>query len=61
MKRPVKIQINYKSGQSVAFRCKSFKVSFNPFGEIAKVTWDDAMPRPMSVGVDHIESVWELK
>lgn len=55
-----RVQINYKSGQSVAITCKNFKVAFSPLGGVSRVTWDAANPTPLFVGVDEIESIWEL-
>jgi hypothetical protein len=54
-----KVQINYKSGQSVVVKCSSFK--FVRKGSDMTVEWsNDAKPRPLLIGVDDIESIWEL-
>lgn len=51
-----KVQINYKSGQSVVVKCKQFTVR----GHGTTFEWEDMEPRPLLLGANDIESVWEL-
>ena len=61
MKRKSRVQINYKSGQSVVIDCNDFKVSWSQVtGEVTKLTWSDASPNPLMAGLSSIESIWEL-
>lgn len=53
------VQINYKSGHSVTMECDSFSVKTNGLGN-RTFEWDNAKPRPLMLGADDVESVWEL-
>lgn len=57
--RPYKVLIRYKSGYSVTIRCKSFKSTRRTDGSL-EVQWHDARPKPLLIGVDEIESVFQL-
>lgn len=59
MTKRAQVCINYKSGRQVVFTCTNFKVSMSG-GELWKVTWENAEPNPMHIGVSDIESVWEM-
>lgn len=58
MSKPKKprVQINYKSGTSLVFECDSFRIK----GTGRSFEWENAVPRPLLLGADEIESVWEL-
>jgi hypothetical protein len=53
-----KVQINYKSGLSMIMECDNFKISRVSSG--ISFEWENGIPNPMLIGVDDIESVWEL-
>ena len=55
-----KIQINYKSGQSMTVTVEEFAVSRNSVNGELKVTWKSMQPATLMLGVDDIESVWQL-
>jgi hypothetical protein len=59
MKRS-KVQINYKSGQSVVVTCTQFKVKWDGVGGIHRVEWADVKPNPLHIGINEIESIWEI-
>jgi hypothetical protein len=60
--RRVKVTIVYKSGAKVKLRCKSFSVSRSTLdGQVTKLAWDDARPRPLEAGIDEIAAVWSRK
>lgn len=52
------VQINYKSGQSVTLKCKTFAVTKSSNG--LSVEWENPDPHPLLIGVSEIESIWEL-
>lgn len=54
-----RVQINYKSGISMVFECDDFKITQRPIGG-KSYEWEGAEPDPMLLGVDDIESVWQL-
>lgn len=54
-----KVQINYKSGTSMVVECEDFGLK-RIGGDLTSVNWDSCKPNPMFIGVDDIESVWEL-
>ncbi|MGA9489146.1 MAG: hypothetical protein WBV80_02695 [Mycobacterium sp.] len=53
-----RIQINYKSGQSVEIECEAFSIS--RIEADLNLAWKGVHPRPLLLGVEHIESVWAL-
>lgn len=55
-----RVQINYKSGLSMVIECDEFKITRSGSGP-KSYAWADANPRPMLLGADDIESVWELQ
>lgn len=55
-KRP-RVQINYKSGQSMVIEVDNFTINKGPG---LRAEWENATPRPLLLGVDEIESIWEL-
>lgn len=54
-----RVQINYKSGIVVIVECTEFTIKRSAIGKSYEWT-NDAVPRPMLLGVDEIESVWQL-
>ena len=55
------IQIIYRSGSSVTLTCDRFAVTRTGTNGQLKVEYTNPRPRPLLIGVDDIESVWELK
>lgn len=53
-----RVQINYRSGQSMVIECDSFSATKK--GGIATFEWVAAVPTPLYMGADYIESVWQL-
>lgn len=53
-----RVQINYKSGLSVVFECDKFAIKGAAGSR--SMEWEAAVPRPMLLGINEIESVWEL-
>lgn len=53
------VQVNYKSGASVVFKCKNFKITHR-HGEVISFEGDSMKPGPLFMGMENIESVWEL-
>ena len=53
-----RVQINYKSGLSVEIECEAFSISRIEQG--LNFAWKGVHPRPLLLGVEHIESVWAL-
>jgi hypothetical protein len=58
MSKKSQVQINYRSGISMVVECDDFTIS-GPKG-MRKIEWVDAEPRPMILGIEDIESVWQL-
>lgn len=57
-----KVIIRYKSGQEQTVRTDEFKVERNTFSGALSVTWGPTtQPAPMYMGVDDIESIWQVK
>lgn len=54
-----KIEIHYKSGRSLIVTCEEFKV-WHSGGEITRYEGVGMKPRPLLIGLDEIESIWEL-
>ncbi|MBB3752694.1 hypothetical protein FHT44_005206 [Mycolicibacterium sp. BK634] len=54
-----KVQINYKSGRSIVIKCEDFKAT-RVGSDLRKVEWRAAVPDPLFIGLDDIESIWEL-
>ena len=55
-----RVQVNYKSGHSMIIECDDFTIKVNRIDGRKSIEWDNAQPRPMLLGVEYIESVWEL-
>lgn len=55
-----RIRIIYKSGAEQVIRCDNFKVTMRG-GQISKLTWENAKPRPLFIGVDDVAAVYDLK
>ena len=53
-----RVQINYKSGQSVEVECEAF--SINRLESGLSFAWKGVHPRPLLLGVENIEAVWAL-
>lgn len=62
LRRKHKVRINYKSGRSVTIQCDEFTVRRDYMtGGVAEVSWDRAKPTPLQVGLEDVESVWQLR
>lgn len=55
-----KIQINYKSGNSVVFEGEANVKHYN-HSKISSVELEDMLPRPLFLGLADVESVWVLE
>jgi hypothetical protein len=55
----VKVQINYKSGQSIIVKVEKLEVSRRG-GTLDSIKWDGIAPEPLFMGIDDIESIWQL-
>ena len=53
-----RVQINYKSGRSVEFECEAFSLKRLENG--LSCSWKGALPYPLLLGGESIESVWAL-
>lgn len=54
-----KIQINYKSGISAKVSCDEFKIGYHN-SELTRYEGEGMKPRPLFIGMNDIESIWEL-
>lgn len=54
-----KIQINYKSGISMVVKCSEWTVRSGMDG-LLYVSIENPEPHGVHLGMDHIESIWEL-
>lgn len=54
-----KVQINYKSGNSITFKVDHLEVVSSGH-EVTKLKWDGMSAKPLFAGLSEIESVWEL-
>lgn len=61
MSRPrYHIRVLYKSGNSVEFHCDELRVVGDGEGGIQKATWTAADPKPLVIGIEHIEAIYQL-
>lgn len=57
----VKVQITYKTGHVQTVTCEYMNVSRNTMtGDITKVEWKDMEPKPLFLGMENIESIWQV-
>jgi hypothetical protein len=56
--RPYKVLVVYKSGAQVKFKCSEFTIDIK--AGTRSVTWKDAKPNPLMIGVDEIAAVWDI-
>lgn len=54
-----RVRVIYKSGADQIIKCDSFKVTMLG-GAISKLTWENAKPRPLFIGVDDVAAVYDL-
>ncbi len=56
-----KIRIRYKSGQEQWFTVDFFKVHYTMTTpvRVTQIDWEGIDPKPLFMGLDDIESVWE--
>jgi len=57
--RKHKIKVIYKSGAVQVIRCDTFSVKHAP-GKITELSWENAKPTPLFIGVDEVAAVYEL-
>jgi hypothetical protein len=55
----VYIKIAYKTGNVQYLKCDSFNVE-RISAELSKLSWENAEPKPLFVGLDDIESIFEV-
>jgi hypothetical protein len=53
-----KLRILYKSGNSQEIECTDFTIK-GP-SNAREITWENAEPRPLLLGVDDVEAVYQL-
>jgi hypothetical protein len=61
MSDKTRVQINYKSGLSMVVEVQEFTVLRNKLNGQKSYEWVDMSPDPLLLGVDDIESIWELR
>jgi hypothetical protein len=54
-----KIQINYKSGQTITVSAEIFEVTTQG-DKLSGIDWKEIKPYPLLMNLDAIESIWEL-
>jgi hypothetical protein len=54
-----RIIIRYKSGAEISATVESLTVEIWE-GKITKIDWNNMKPNPLHIGIDDIESVWEV-
>lgn len=59
-KRPYTVRILYKSGNSISFDCEEFSFKGRPGSGDCHVTWKNASPNPLFLGVENIEAIYEV-
>jgi hypothetical protein len=59
--RTYTVRVVYKGGATVDIDCKNFKIERNGLGNITQVTWEDAHPHPIVIGVDEIAAVFQTR
>jgi hypothetical protein len=60
MSEKSRVQINYRSGISMVVECDEFTISRSKFNNAKSIEWAGAEPDPMWLGIEDIESVWQL-
>lgn len=55
-----KIQINYKSGNSIIVTCTKFEIELSTTNEIVKASWKNMKPVVIHIGLTNIESIFQL-
>lgn len=56
-----KIQINYKSGRQIIVTADTFAVTTGLTGDLSEINAENVAPHALFVGINEIESVWEIK
>jgi hypothetical protein len=54
-----KVQINYRTGRSITVQCDEFTITRKPGN--TEYQWVNMVPNPLLIGVEDIESVWEIQ
>lgn len=54
-----KVQINFKSGKTLIVKASKFTVRTNN-GEITRIEWENITPKPLHLGADQVESIWQV-
>lgn len=55
-----RVQVNYKSGAFMVTEVDEFTVTRNQTTGNLSAEWENAKPRPLLLGLDDVESIWEL-
>jgi hypothetical protein len=56
---PFKVQVNYRSGNSVVMSVNSFRVTRGE--DEVSVTYESAgFPKPLLFSLDDVESIWQI-
>jgi hypothetical protein len=56
--RPL-VEIRYRNGDVVRMRVTNFKVTRSLTGGLS-LEWENATPDPMFIGINDIQSIWEV-
>lgn len=61
-RRPHIVRVVYTSGATIDVRCVDFRTQQAALGGgLASVTWTDAWPKPLHLGVGEVAAVWQVK
>lgn len=55
-----KVRVIYKSGYAIDLECERFVCEHNSQGKLSKLTWHNARPDPLFIGVDEVAAIYEL-
>lgn len=58
--RKFHVAIRYKSGTIQYVWCKKLSVSKDG-SSMTSLEWEDMVPKPLHMGIDEIESIWQLE
>ncbi len=58
-RRPIRLRVTYKSGRVQHIRAKKFTITRDG-ARVTNAEWLAAWPDPMLLGVDNIESIFEV-
>lgn len=59
-RRRDRVTVVYKSGAMIDLTCESLKVTVGRVeNDLREVSWVDASPRPLYMGLDQVAAIWE--